>query len=56
MIDYATMPPYRLNWPGGGGIFKKHFVKIMIVNILTPTKLDLTLNPEKLALARVGGI
>ena len=36
--------------------FKEHFVKIMIVDILTPTKLDFTLNPKKLALTRVGGI
>ena len=38
------------------GVFKEHFVKIIIVDILTPTKLDFMLNPKILALTRVGGI
>ena len=39
----------------GGGGFKEHFVKLIIVDILTPTKLDFALNPKILALTRVGG-
>ena len=49
-LNTPPLPHYKKLAPNQGGGFKEHLLKIMTFDILSPGKLDFTLNPKKLVL------